>query len=212
MDAATDRLEVKIVQANGLKSTESGPPSAYAEVVVGYNSYRTKQIPETNAPIWKSNAMSFNNLLADDIDTILIYVKHKDIFTGKDAVLGYVTIDMATYYSSPKVEIEATYDLLRSSDDNTTVPLGKIRTRIMYFNELDDDMLELEGSEGRKLDVPNLLEVTVLDGKDICNICIYIHIYIYMFIYICIYIHIYIYIYRYIYRYIYIYVYIYVYI
>eukprot|EP00596_Hydrurales_sp_CCMP1899_P004949 CAMPEP_0119051930 /NCGR_PEP_ID=MMETSP1177-20130426/73383_1 /TAXON_ID=2985 /ORGANISM="Ochromonas sp, Strain CCMP1899" /LENGTH=1845 /DNA_ID=CAMNT_0007031303 /DNA_START=346 /DNA_END=5881 /DNA_ORIENTATION=+ len=166
MDAATDRLEVKIVSANGLKSTESGPPSAYAEVVVGYNSHRTKQIPETNDPIWKSNAMSFNNLLADDIDTILIYVKHKDIFTGKDAILGYVTINMATYYGSPKVEIECTYDLLRSSDDLTTVPLGKLRTRIMYFNQLDDDMLELEGSEIRKLDVPNLLEVTVLDGKD----------------------------------------------
>lgn len=144
MDAAADRLEVKIVQANGLKSTESGPPSSYAEVVVGYNSYRTKQIPETNDPVWKSNAMSFTNLLADDIDTILIYVKHKDIFTGKDSVLGYVTINMATYYSSPKVEIEASYDLLRSSDDNTNVPLGKIRTRIMYFNELDDDMLEEE--------------------------------------------------------------------
>ena len=32
MDAAVDRLEVKIVQASGLKSTESGAPSAYAEV------------------------------------------------------------------------------------------------------------------------------------------------------------------------------------
>ena len=32
MDAAVDRLEVKIVQASGLKSVESGAPSAYAEV------------------------------------------------------------------------------------------------------------------------------------------------------------------------------------
>ena len=32
MDAAVDRLEVKIIQASGLKLVESGPPSSYAEV------------------------------------------------------------------------------------------------------------------------------------------------------------------------------------
>lgn len=34
------------------------------QVVVGYNSYRTKHIAETADPIWKSNAMSFTNLLS----------------------------------------------------------------------------------------------------------------------------------------------------
>jgi hypothetical protein len=32
MEAAVDRLEVKVIQAEGLRFTESGPPSAYAEV------------------------------------------------------------------------------------------------------------------------------------------------------------------------------------
>ena len=32
MEAAVDRLEVKVIQAEGLRGTESGPPSAYAEV------------------------------------------------------------------------------------------------------------------------------------------------------------------------------------
>lgn len=44
----------------------------------------------------------------------------QDIFTGKDAVLGYVTIDMSTVYCSPKVEIDAWTDLIRSSNDTTT--------------------------------------------------------------------------------------------
>ena len=34
MDAAVDRLEVKIIQASGLKLVESGPPSSYAEVSI----------------------------------------------------------------------------------------------------------------------------------------------------------------------------------
>ena len=44
----------------------------------------------------------------------------QDIFTGKDAVLGYVTIDMSTVYCSPKVEIDSWTDLIRSSNDTTT--------------------------------------------------------------------------------------------
>jgi Ca2+-dependent lipid-binding protein len=126
MDEAVDRLEVKIIQASGLKGTESGPPSAYAEVIAGYNSYRTKHIADTNDPVWKANAMSFNNLLSDDIDTILIYVKHKDVFSGKDQVLGYVSIDMSTYYGSPKIEIDAWYDLLRANGDTSNSTLGKV--------------------------------------------------------------------------------------
>ena len=36
MEAAVDRLEVKVIQAEGLRFTESGPPSAYAEVRTHY--------------------------------------------------------------------------------------------------------------------------------------------------------------------------------
>lgn len=32
MEAAVDRLEVKVIQAQGLRGVESGTPSAYAEV------------------------------------------------------------------------------------------------------------------------------------------------------------------------------------
>ena len=34
MEAAVDRLEVKVIQAQGLRGVESGTPSAYAEVRV----------------------------------------------------------------------------------------------------------------------------------------------------------------------------------
>jgi Ca2+-dependent lipid-binding protein len=166
MDAAVDRLEVKVVEARDLRNVESGSPSPYAEVMVGYNSYATKNLVETNNPIWVAPAMSFASLLANGIDAIIIYVKHKDIFTGKDTILGYASIPMNTYYGAPKVEIDAWYDLLNAGQSREqNEPLGKIRTRITYFNELDEDLVEVGAQQG-KIKPPNMLEVVVLDGKE----------------------------------------------
>ena len=163
---AVDRLEVKVVEAQGLRNVESGAPSAYAEVVVGYNSYGTKYVVETNDPIWRSPAMSFAPLLGEGIETVIIYVKHKDIFTGKDSILGYASIPMSTYYNAPKVELDGWYDLLNAGQSKEIgEALGRIRTRITYFNEMDDDLVEQTGGLA-KPKAPNLLEVVVIDGKD----------------------------------------------
>jgi C2 domain len=159
MDAAVDRLEVKVVEAQDLRNVETGPPSPYAEVMVGFNSYATKNMVETKNPIWIAPAMSFSSLLANGIDAIIIYVKHKDIFTGKDTILGYASIPMSTYYGSPKIEVDAWYDLLNAGQSpEQNLKLGKIRTRITYFNELDDDVAEIAGQQA-KVKPPNMLEV-----------------------------------------------------
>lgn len=110
--------------------------------------------------------MSFAPLLGDGVETVIIYVRHKDVFTGKDSILGYASIPMSTYYNAPKVEIDAWYDLLNAGESREIGEhLGKIRTRITYFNELDDDLVETAGDQG-KPKAPNLLEVVVIDGKD----------------------------------------------
>ena len=166
MDSAVDRLEVKVVEAQELRNVESGAPTPFAEVCVGYNSYTTKYVVETNNPIWRSPAMSFAPLLGDGVETVIIYVKHKDIFTGKDVILGFASIPMGTYYGAPKVEIDGWYDLLNAGQSpQVSQPLGKIRTRITYFNELDEDLLE-QTTDQAKPKAPNLLEIVVIDGKE----------------------------------------------
>jgi Ca2+-dependent lipid-binding protein len=164
MEAAADRLEVKIIQARGLKEAPNGElPTPYVEVDVGPDSFRTRHLVETRDPYWNSSTMTFHSLLGHEVDQILIKVRHKDIFSGKDAILGVVSVPMATYYGSPKTEIDAWYDLLDNSGGNdASGNPGKIRTRITYFNELDEDVLEKYS--GDKPKAPNLLEVTVMDA------------------------------------------------
>ena len=73
------------------------------------------------------NAISYEyyvNLFSYFILFDLPYFFHliyQDIFAGKDAVLGYVTINLSTYYCSPKVEIDAWYDLMRANGDDSSV-------------------------------------------------------------------------------------------
>lgn len=48
-------------------------------------------------------------------------------------------------------------------------PLGKIRTRILYFNELDDDMIDSDVADV-KASAPNLLEVQCVHTWVLCYV------------------------------------------
>jgi hypothetical protein len=158
MDVAVDRLEVRIIQARGLKLVTEGAPTPYVEVDVGPDSFRTRHLVETTDPIWNSQTMTFMSLLAHEVDQIIFKVKHKDIFSGKDLILGVAAVSIGTYYSSPKVEVDGWFDLIDTSESAEGGGIvGKIRAKVMYFNELDEDLLESYSAE--KLQAPNLLEV-----------------------------------------------------
>jgi Ca2+-dependent lipid-binding protein len=84
----SDRLEVKIIEGLDLQSINGIKPNPYVEVTCGLDFQQTKYINESTNPNWNSPAIVFNHLLAAEVDTVLVHVKHKDIFGSVDIPLG----------------------------------------------------------------------------------------------------------------------------
>lgn len=163
----SDRLEVKIIEARELKTLNGLKPNAYVEVVCGLDTQSTKHVTESVTPNWSLPAMVFNHLLAAEVDTILIYLKHKNIFGSVDTPLGVAVIPLDTVYNSPKIEIDDWYNLTESADMNDEAS-GSVRVIMTYWNDSDLDMLQHDYNDQDMISsAPNLLEVTVLRASDI---------------------------------------------
>ena len=104
MADATDRLEVKVLEARGL-SYGGSRPNSYVEIVIGPDKRRTIMIPEDDTPKWKTKPYIFNNVLGSNIDTMVVNVLHRDNFTGLEDDLGRAIIPTHTFFGAPKVEI-----------------------------------------------------------------------------------------------------------
>lgn len=158
MTDVSDRLEIKVICAEDLYPVMGLPPSAYVEIYVGQDVLRTKPFPESENPTWNGGMMIFTQLVVRDIDTIQVYVRHYDIFTGKDTCIGAAFIPMSTFYSSPCVELDDYYDLSEDAkwafEDNAQ---GRVRLSITYFNTIDDDVVM---DPGERPLAPNLLRVS----------------------------------------------------
>lgn len=161
-DSVIDRLEIKIIEANGLNTVNGMMPSAYAEILIGQEVKRTRQIAETCDPIWNTSTMIFNYLVANDADTLLCYVRHKDVFTGTDSVLGVAIIPLATVYGSPKVLIDDWFELSETTSMNEEAR-GSIHIHMTYFNNIDETVLMKPSVT--TMQAPNLLEIKVSDAN-----------------------------------------------
>lgn len=172
----SDRLEVKVAEGKDLCGFDGLPPSAFVEIIIGPDMRRTQVVSENKDPKWHAPMMVFTQLVVNDMETIQIYVKHKDVFSGMDTCLGVVFLPMATLYNSPKAEIDDWYNITESTEREPNAgrvtrklnfdDLGKIRLIITYFNEIDDDLLVV----GQAIDgnnAPNLLQVFVSDAHDL---------------------------------------------
>lgn len=98
-------------------------------------------------------------LAGENIDTIMVYVRHKDPFTDNNPILGVVPIPMDTFYASPKIEMEYAFDLYPDTETEVPVEGAKLRLQITYSNEIDE--IFLPSATGGKSKAPNLLQVTV---------------------------------------------------
>eukprot|EP01041_Mallomonas_annulata_P014766 gene14766-31374_t len=161
----SDRLEVKIIAASELQSIHGVKPNAYVEVVCGLDSQQTKHINETSNPVWNYPAMVFSQLLAAEVDTILVYLKHKDIFGSNDVPLGVAIIPLDTVYNSPKIEIEDWYPLTETSEMNDEAS-GRIHVILTYWNESDLEYIKPAGDQDA-IGAPNVLKVSVVRANDI---------------------------------------------
>lgn len=155
----SDRLEIKVMSAEGLPNVNSLAPSPYCEVIVDQTVFRTKQCPETEDPLWNAPMMIFPQLVVNDVDTIQVFVKHKDVFTGKDTCIGALFLPMATFYNTPNFEIDDSYDLVEHPSMDTAAE-GSIRLVITYYNVIDEDVVMDAGAPVAA--APNLLQVILM--------------------------------------------------
>ena len=105
MTTHQDRLEIKVIQARGLEYDGSNPNS-FVQLECGLDRRQTRLIAQDGTPEWKTKPFIFSGVLAGDIQTLVTTVIHRDTFSGRDIDLGWVLIDLATFFNAPKVEIE----------------------------------------------------------------------------------------------------------
>lgn len=134
-----DRLEIKVVKARGLITLDGLLPSPYVEITCGQDAKRTRQITESQSPVWDAPMMIFSQLLISDISVISVHVKHRDVFTGHDRTLGILNLPMDTFYNAPMVCIDDWYPLAEGSGMESTAD-GEINLIISYFNVIDEDI------------------------------------------------------------------------
>ena len=162
----SDRLEVKVIEAADLKLINGVKPNPYIDVVCGLDSQHTKHVTESTDPKWNQPAMVFSQLLAVEADTLLVYVKHKDIFGSRDSTLGVALIPLDTVYNAPKIEIEDWYLLTESSDMNEEAS-GKVHVIMTYWSDSDIEMAQFSRGEQDSTSAPNLLEVNVVQALEL---------------------------------------------
>eukprot|EP01035_Chromulina_nebulosa_P020400 gene20400-26471_t len=156
-----DRLEVKVIEAEDLTSSESLFPTPYTEIIVGPDIKKTKPLPESNNPVWNHPTMVFNQILGNGTDSLVVYVKHWDMFTGKDSNIGMVVIPLATCLNAPGIDIDDWYALQATSEMKAR-PSGRIHIIMTYFNTIDEDVIMNVAVP--TLQAPNLLQIRVLEG------------------------------------------------
>ena len=168
-----DRLEVKILEAKGI-SFEGSRPNCFVELMVGPDKRRTTVVPEDSTPHWKSPPYIFNSVLANNVDTILVKLFHRNNFTGVDVDIGKILLPMDTYYSAPKTEFNDWFEIRGTEnmvpDDEEVemmTDLGFLRLAITFFNEADPEVVMPAYVPDGNAAAPNLLKVRVLRAKGI---------------------------------------------
>jgi hypothetical protein len=100
--------------------------------------------------------------VGSEAEAMLMVIKHFDIFSGRDIILGSAVIPLATALNSPMIDIEDWYPLV-SIPGMTFKPSGRIQVILTYFNSQDDDMAHGQDT-GEATNAPNLLQIRVLDA------------------------------------------------
>ena len=93
-----DRFEITIVGASDLPLVTGVPPSTFCEIEVGNDKKRTPVINEERNPKYDSEPLIFYDLVMNDIDAVLIYVKHMGS-DGSEQPLGVVVIPTDTPFN-----------------------------------------------------------------------------------------------------------------
>jgi hypothetical protein len=161
-----DTLKIKVVEARDLLMVNSAPPNPFLEILVGQSKKRSKVAKETNNPRWQDKPIVFEHILGDNVDSIVVYVKHKNSFSDIDPNIGLVIIPLDTFYGAPKVEVDRWYNLMQTVDMIEQPGAScQLRLQIEYNNEADEDLPP--NIDADAIGLPNLLQVTIHSASDL---------------------------------------------
>jgi hypothetical protein len=165
-----DRFEITIVGASDLPLVTGVPPSTFCEIEVGNDKKRTPVINEERNPKYDSEPLIFYDLVMNDIDAVLIYVKHMGS-DGSEQPLGVVVIPTDTPFNGPNQEIETTLELIATTgvmeDQGRPIVEGKVTIRMIYFNKMEPWLTREQSAGQNTHQNPNQLTVGVIDGTDL---------------------------------------------
>jgi len=164
----SDRLEIKLVRAFELPSIDGVSPNAFCEVEVGNDVKTTRAVTENRNPEWNTSPFIFSSIIVQNIESIVIRVKSRDVAKGIEIVLGMVVLPMDTSFNSPGIEIDGKFDILRTSETPKHLELPKnclLQVVVTYFNTVDPAVALPLG--GQQPGIPNMLSVHVSDGLSI---------------------------------------------
>jgi hypothetical protein len=164
-----DRLEVRIQSVEGLGLVGGILPTTFVEVVVGSERRRTPVITENKNPRFDSDPLIFDDLVAQNVDAVMIYVKHLND-GGSETPLGVIVIPTDTPYNSPLMELESVFDLEHTtgmsvdSKGHSSVR-GKVHIKMLYVNVNDPEvMMDVQDVS---TNAPNELVVKVIDANNV---------------------------------------------
>lgn len=160
-----DNLKIKVIEARDLIAVNAIAPTAFVEVVVGSNKKYTREIPETFNPKYNDNPLIFEHILGDYVESILVYVYHKDPFAEYNRCLGLATIPMDTFYNAPKIPFDYWYDLEPTIDMLDKIEKSSIRLQITYDNSIDEDFFT--NNIVVETPPPNLMQINIIGAENL---------------------------------------------
>ncbi len=131
----------------------------------------------TTEPTWETEPLVFTSVASCLESELVLRVRHKDVLTSTEEMLGMAIVDLATVLGSPEITWEAWHPLRKMPgmhvEDSSR--LGEILVRVTYFisgmleEEMDilpdqpmgipDEYEEMAGK------APNLLTISVHAGR-----------------------------------------------
>ncbi|CAM9728118.1 unnamed protein product [Heterosigma akashiwo] len=171
-DIPKDRLEIKVLEARDLRAPQGSGVNPFAIVECADDFENTDTKTGNPNPVWGDKIMVFDNITAQEVEFLLVTLKHKDLLAYQDKDLGVVPVALATALQSPGITLVDWYPLRKTTGMGDEEAHGEVRLSVTYF--LDDaadleDSEEYDSEEDLSKTVPNALKVTVEGGRSLRN-------------------------------------------
>ncbi|CAN0166928.1 unnamed protein product [Ascophyllum nodosum] len=169
-----DRLEVVVLEAQGLLPIAGGVANPYISAEVDGELRKTAVETGTVDPVW-NDIMVFSVKDSSNMEHLVLTVKHHDpAENATHQTLGIVTVDMAAALEAPGTSTQEWHPVSKGPGvKGGDSPQGRVHVKVTYFeNSLDEEGESAsEGSDGEDDDIdtkpPNVVTILVEAGRNL---------------------------------------------